>query len=136
MKLRRCVVPQWPHHVRQRGVRKEPLFYDDSDHLVYLRLLREACTEKKVRIWAYALMKNHYHLIAVPDREDSISNALQTAHTAYAKYFNAKYGFVGHVWHSRPRMCAMDETHMWNAVRYVERNPVRAGIVSQAEEYA
>ena len=131
----RCVVPQWPHHVRQRGVRKEPIFNDDSDCLVYLHLLREACAEADVQVWAYALMVNHYHLIAVPAKDTSISRALQRAHTSYAFYFNSKYRFVGHLWHSRPRMCVMDESHLWNAVRYVERNPIRAGIVANAEEY-
>jgi putative transposase len=112
------------------------MFHDDSDCLVYLRLLRDACSEADVEIWAYALMVNHYHLIAVPAKATSISRALQKAHTSYASYFNAKYCYVGHVWHSRPRMCAMDEKHLWHAVRYVERNPVRAGKVVNAEDYA
>jgi putative transposase len=67
-------------------------------------------------------------------REEHLE-ALHEAHTAYAKYYNAKYGFTGHVWESRPYISAMDESHMWNAIRYVERNPVRAGIVARAEEY-
>jgi putative transposase len=131
----RCVVPRCAHHVRERGVRKQPIFHEDSDYLVYIRSLKEACTEYLVRIWAYALMTNHVHLIAVPEGEKSISLALHDAHTKYSAYFNGKYGFVGHVWQSRPDMCAMDDDHMWNAIRYVERNPVRAGLVVRAEDY-
>jgi putative transposase len=88
-----------------------------------------------VKIWAYALMTNHVHLIAVPEGDKSISTALQKAHTTYAKYFNGKYGFVGHVWQSRPDMSVMDDRYAKNAIRYVERNPVRAGIVQRAEDY-
>jgi len=80
-------------------------------------------------------MTKHVQLTAVPDPERSISKALHDAHTEYSTYFNAKYGFVGHVWQGRPDMSLMDEAYMWNAVRYVERNPVRAGIVHRAEEY-
>jgi len=80
-------------------------------------------------------MTNHVHLIAVPDNEKSISRALHDAHTKYSLYFNGKYGFVGHAWQGRPDMCVMDEEHMWNAIRYVERNPVRAGLVGRAEDY-
>jgi putative transposase len=80
-------------------------------------------------------MTNHVHLVAVPENEPSISRALHLAHTEYSAYFNSKYGFSGHLWESRPGIFAMDDRHMWNAVRYVERNPVRAGMVKQAQDY-
>src|SRR6059036_3677089 len=131
----RCVVPHYAHHVYQRGVRKEPLFHQESDYLVYTRVLKDRGDEHGLSIWAYALMTNHVHLVAVPKTEESISKTLHDAHTDYSTYFNAKYGFVGHVWQGRTKMCVMDDLYMWNAVRYVERNPVRAGIVKRAEDY-
>lgn len=131
----RCAIPGYPHHIRQRGVRKEPLFYDDSDFLVYIRNLKDGCTKHDLRIRAYGLMTNHIHVIGVPKTETSLSKALHAAHTNYSQYFNAKYGFVGHAWQGRPDYSAMDEEHMWNAVRYVERNPVRARMVVRAEDY-
>jgi putative transposase len=80
-------------------------------------------------------MTNHVHLVAIPQSEKSLSMALHYAHTSYSTYFNSKYGFKGHAWEGRPQMCVTDESHMWNAIRYVERNPVRAGMVERAEDY-
>ena len=134
-RIRRCVVPGYAHHVYQRGVRKQPLFHEDRDFLVYKRALREGCAEHGVSMRTYTLMTNHVHLIALPQGEWSISRALHLAHTSYSTYFNAKYGFTGHAWEGRPKMCVMDDAHMWNAIRYVERNPVRAGMVERAEDY-
>jgi putative transposase len=131
----RIAIPGYPHHISERGIRKTPLFYDDSDFLVYTRTMKTACDKHCLKIGTYTLMPNHIHIIAVPEHEDSLSGALQQAHTAYSKYFNTKYGFVGHAWDRRPYYCAMDEAHMWNAIRYVERNPVRAGLVERAEDY-
>ena len=134
-KSSRCVIPGLAHHVYQRGVRKEPLFHEDRDFLVYIRTLKEGCSKQGVSICTYTLMTNHIHLIAVPECEDSISRALHAAHSTYSKYFNAKYRLSGHAWERRPHICATDEAHMWSAVRYVERNPVRAGMVARAEDY-
>jgi putative transposase len=131
----RCAVPGYPHHIRQRGVRKEPIFHDDSDYLVYLRNLKDGCAEHDLRIRTYCFMTNHIHIIGVPKAELSLSRALHDAHSNYSRYFNAKYGFVGHAWQGRPLYSAMDDRYMWNAVRYVERNPLRAGIVLRAEDY-
>ena len=78
----RHVVPEYPHHIRHRGVRKDVIFHEDSDYLVYIRALRDACLEFIVKIWAYALMTNHLHLIAVPNDDKSISRALQKTHTS------------------------------------------------------
>jgi len=132
---RRCVLPQYPHHVRQRGVRRDAVFHDETDRLVYLRALKNGCEDHGVRIWAYALMTNHVHLVAVPEAENSLSRALHLAHTEYSVYFNSKYGFSGHLFQGRPGICAMDDAHLWNGIRYVELNPVRAGMVKRAEEY-
>ena len=78
------------------------MFHDDSDRLVYIRALKDGCTKHGVSISAYSLMTNHVHLIAVPESEKSISLMLHDAHTDYSTYFNAKYGFVGHLWQGRP----------------------------------
>jgi putative transposase len=116
-------------------VRRNPIFHDDSDYFVYIRVLKKGCTDYRVSIWSYALMTNHVHLVGVPEDETGLSDALHDAHTAYSTYFNAKYGFAGHAWQGRPGISVMDEAHLWNAVRYIERNPVRAGMVLRAEDY-
>ena len=135
MKLPRVVVPGCPHHVVHRGNRKQDVFGDDSDRLVYLRLMRDACQKYRTLIWAYALMDNHVHHVAVPEQTDSFYKTIKVAHGDYASYLNSKYGLVGHAWQGRFRSFPMEESHCWNAIRYVERNPVRAGIVANAEDY-
>ena len=134
-RLARVVVEGLPHHVTQRGNRKQNVFIDDTDRRVYLRLLGEWCEDAHLRIWAYTLMTNHVHLIAVPEQSESISVALQRVHGDYARYSNARHGQVGHVWQGRFKSTVLDDRHLWNAVRYVERNPVRASIVARAEDY-
>ncbi len=87
--INRIVLPNYAHHIRERGVRKEPVFQEDSDYLVYLRMMTGFSAKHDLDIWAYALMTNHVHLVAVPKTEKAISKALHGAHTQYAKYFNA-----------------------------------------------
>jgi REP-associated tyrosine transposase len=135
LRFPRVVVPGCPHHVLHRGNRKQNIFCDDSDRLVYLRLMQGASEKYEVRIWAYALMGNHVHFVAVPIREDSLHKTIKVAHGDYTTYFNSKYGLVGHTWQGRFKSFPMDETYCSNAVRYTERNPVRAGIVERAEDY-
>jgi putative transposase len=132
---RRITLPGYPHHVTQRGNRKTNVFLDDSDRHVYLKMLVEQCLELSIRIWAYCLMDNHVHIIVVPDREDSLSRAFQRIHSSYATYFNLKYAKAGHLWQGRFKCAVMDSRHLWNGVRYVERNPVRAGIVAHAQDF-
>jgi putative transposase len=80
-------------------------------------------------------MGNHVHHIAVPETEQSLSRAFQRIHGAFALYFNTRHLKSGHLWQGRFKACLLDEAHLWNAVRYVERNPVRAGLVQRAEDY-
>jgi len=131
---RRDFVSGLSYHLTQRGNHKLPVFKDDIDRKVYLKLLKAHCTDQSVRIWAYCLMPNHVHHILVPDSEGGLSVAFQRIHGEYARYFNTRHVMVGHLWQGRFKTCLLDETHLWNAVRYVERNPVRGGLVQRAED--
>jgi len=97
--------------------------------------MHDACKKYKTRIWTYVLMDNHVHHVAVPEREDSLHKLIKVAHGDYTTYLNNKYGMVGHAWQGRFKSFPMDEAYCQNAVRYIELNPVRAGMVRRAEDY-
>lgn len=124
----RLVVPGLPHHVVQRGNRRLDVFFTDDDRLAYLALLRRACVRAGVQIWAYCLMRNHVHLIAVPVEEDSLARCFSDAHIRYTRRVNARHEWQGHLWQARFGSSVLDERYLLAAVRYVERNPVQAGI--------
>lgn len=134
-RVARIVVPGFPHHITQRGNRQADVFNSDADREAYLRFLKEYGKRHGLDVWAYCLMTNHIHLVVVPAREESLGLALRDTHTVYAMYFNTQTDLSGHVWQGRFHSCPMDQAHLWAAVRYVERNPVRAGLVERAEEY-
>lgn len=131
----RVVVPGMPHHVVQRGSRRLNIFRDEEDRLTYLELFAESCAQSHVAVRAYSLMPNHVHHITVPERPDSIRRLFHRSHGMYANWFNKKYGLVGHLWQERPFSCVLSEPRLRNAIRYVENNPVRAGMVSEARDY-
>jgi putative transposase len=134
-RLARAVLPHALHHITQRGVRRFQVFLEDADYRRYLELLREYAQRFGLGIASYCVMPNHIHIIGEPERGDSIAKTLQYCHGMYAAEFNKKYQKFGHVWQARPFSCVLDEPHAWAAVRYVERNPVRAGLVLKAEDY-
>lgn len=134
-RVARIVVPGFPHHVTQRGNRRADVFEVDADYEAYLRFLNEYADRRGLAVWAYCLMTNHVHLVVVPEREESLGQALRDAHTVYAMHFNGRTDLSGHVWQGRFFSSPLDETYLWAAVRYVERNPVRAGMVERAEAY-
>lgn len=134
-RIARVVVPGFPHHVTQRGNRRAAVFETDADRNAYLRFIERYADRHGLAVWAYCLMSNHVHLVVVPAREESLGLALRDAHTVYAMYFNTRMELTGHLWQGRFHSCAMDDSHLWAAVRYVERNPVRAGLVERAEAY-
>ena len=126
-RVARIVVPGIAHHVTQRGNRRADVFDTDADYEAYLRFLKQYAERRGLSIWAYCLMPNHVHLVAVPRREESLGQALRDAHTVYAMYFNSRIQLSGHVWQGRSSSCPLDEMHLWAAVRYVERNPGKHG---------
>jgi putative transposase len=131
----RLVVPGMPHHITQRGTRRFDVFRDETDRLDYLKMFAESCLIFQLRIVAYCLMTNHVHYIAIPERKDSIRRVFHRVHGTHSKRFNIKHGFVGHLWQERPFSCVLSDSHCWNAIRYVEQNPVRAAMVGNAADY-
>jgi len=97
--------------------------------------LRENLSDAAVSILGYSLMSNHVHVMALPVREDSLSILLRRVHGRYAQYYNARSGRSGHLWQNRFFACVLGPSHLWAALRYVERNPVRAGMVERAADY-
>ena len=96
---------------------------------------RRPVAPSRVRILAYCLMSNHIHLVAVPAEAESLALCLQRVHGRYAQYLNARRQRCGHLWQNRFFSCPVDERHLWTALRYVELNPARAGMVGQTREY-
>ena len=134
-RIARFVCQGVPHHVTQRGNRRGRVFFSDADCRIYLSWLREYATRHGLDILAYCLMTNHVHLVVVPVATDSMELTFRHLHTRYAQRVNRANDWKGHVWQGRYFASALDEPHLWSAIRYVERNPVRAQLVARAEDY-
>ncbi len=134
-RLARIVVPGLPHHVTQRGNRREAIFFEEGDHEIYLDLLAEQTLRAGVAVWAYCLMPNHVHLILKPTHGDDLGRAVGETHRRYTNFINARGRWTGHLFQSRFASVVLDDLHLIRAVRYVSLNPVRARLVSRAEEW-
>ena len=129
------MIPGLPHHVTQRGNRRQQTFFNDGDYAAYLELMRDWCREKGVQIWGYCLMPNHTHLIAVPCSEDGLRWAIGEAHRRYTRRINFREKWRGYLWQGRFASFVMDEPYLLAAARYVELNPVRAQLVAAAGDW-
>lgn len=132
-RLPRVVIVDVPHHVTQRGNARQVILSSDADRVTYLELLREYSQLYALSLLGYGLMSNHVHLVVVPHTPEALSQSLKQAHGRYAAYWNAQRSSTGHVWQGRFYSCPLDESHLWAALRYVELNPVRAGMVATAD---
>ena len=133
--MARIAVVNVPHHITQRGNARQFILTTDDERTVYLNLLRKYSELCDLPLLGYCLMSNHVHLLAVPRKADSLAQALKQTHGRYASYWNATHRSSGHVWQGRFYSCPLDETHLWIALRYVELNPVRAGLVTRPESW-
>jgi len=134
-RLARVVIAGMPHHVTQRGNRRQQTFFNDGDYAAYLELMGEWCGEEGVDIWGYCLMPNHVHLIAVPATELALRRAVGEAHRRYTRRVNFREKWRGYLWQGRFGSFVMDEPYLLAAARYVELNPVRARLVESAAEW-
>jgi len=132
----RIVVPGLPHHVVQRGNRQAPVFFSSADRRRYLRLMAEACERHHVICVAWCLMDNHIHLILIPPVADALRAVMSSVHTAYSQAINRSQNASGHVFQGRYRSQPLDDAHFLVAIRYVENNPVAAGLVDDAAAWS
>jgi putative transposase len=134
-RIARVVAKDFPHHVTQRGARNQRVFFSDHDKLRYKDILLEELQKTKLEIWAYCLMDNHVHFVAVPRHEDELSRVFRETHKRYAWTVNKRKRWRGHLWQERFHSFAMEEIYLQSAVRYVENNPVKAKMTDKAEAY-
>jgi putative transposase len=131
----RIVVPGIPHHVTQRGNRRQDIFLQPDDWFAYKNIMAKACARLEVDCLAWCLMPNHVHLVLVPQSADGLRAVMSSVHTAYSQRINLREGQVGHLFQGRFASYAMDEAHLLAAIRYVENNPVKAGLVAEADQW-
>jgi len=132
----RIVGPGYPHHVTQRGNNREKVFLDRQDHEKYLSLLGTYSKKKEVSLLAYCLMPNHVHLLVRPSEDEGLAKMMQGITLCYTQYFNKKNGRTGRLWECRYHSAVVDEeAYLWAVCKYIESNPLRAGIVEKPEAY-
>ncbi len=134
-RIARVVIPGIPHHIIQRGNRRQNVFFSDADKQFYLMNLDKYAKKTGIRFWAYCLMDNHVHFIAIPKNLNSFARGFGEAHRMYSRMVNFREGWRGYLWQGRFSSFPLDEAHLYSAIRYVERNPVRAGLLEMPEDY-
>lgn len=134
-RIARLVAPDLPHHITQRGNYRQNIFKTDADRRRYLSWIAEYSKRYKLDILSYCLMSNHVHFVAIPRCEYSLAKTFNTSHMRYSQYFNKKMRSYGHLWQGRFFSCILDNNHLLAASRYIERNPVRAGIIKHPADY-
>lgn len=135
-RVARVVVPGLPHHVTHRGNRRQAIFFGDDDRQRYLAFLLDYASHHGLDLWAYCLMTNHVHLLAVPHNKHSLARAIGRAHMMYARRINAQRGWTGHLWANRFYSCPVEPTEARAVARYIELNPVRGNMTAQPDDYA
>ena len=126
-----------PQHIIQRGNNRQACFACEADMKAYLNWLKDFAKKYDVSIHAWVLMTNHIHLICTPNQENAISKMMQSLGRMYVQYFNYTYGRSGTLWEGRYKSCLVQsERYLLELYRYIELNPVRAGMVDEPSEYS
>ncbi len=134
-RIARIIVPGLAHHITQRGNNRQIIFEEGSDYLQYCCWISKYASRANLEVLAYCLMPNHVHFIVIPKDRESISTVFHVVHMRYAQYMHKKREASGHLWQGRFYSCPMNERHVYRAIRYVEKNPVRSQIVKKAWQY-
>lgn len=135
-RLPRFVIPGQPQHVILRGNNRTEIFCTDADYRFYLEKLQQVCAAHGCQLHAYVLMTTHVHLLITPDEEQSLAKAIQMLGRYYVQYYNYRYQRTGTLWEGRYKATLIDsEAYLLTCMRYIELNPVRAGMVSHPSEY-
>lgn len=133
--MARVICPGVPYHVTQRGNRRCSVFSSDVDRELYLEYLTNYSGLHGLAVLAYCLMSNHVHLVVVPETQSSLERVFRPLHQRHALRINRLRSWNGHLWQGRYFSSPLDESYLWAAIHYVERNPVVAGMTARAENY-
>jgi len=132
----RFFVPGLSVHVIRRGHNRQEVFRDESDHLTFLHIMQNAAKEHGTAVHGFVLMDTHYHSLATPSHSDALPRFMQAIGQEYSLYFNRKYDRIGTAWSGRYRSIPVESAQYWLAcLRYIEQNPVRAGMVQAPQDY-
>jgi putative transposase len=134
-RLARVILPGYPHHITQRGNRRQDVFFCEEDYRYYLELLKVWCDQENLEVWSYCLMTNHIHLIVCPDETSNLSRAIGETHRNYTRMINFREKWRGYLWQGRFASFPMDENWLLRAAAYVELNPVKAKMVEKPWDY-
>ena len=136
-RLPRLTLPGYPHHVIQRGNNRQAIFSSPADYQTLLDLLRINAEKFGVAIHAWVLMTNHFHLLATPQTADALPQMMQAVGRSYVRYFNDAQGRTGTLWEGRYKSTLIQtDRYLLACMAYIDLNPVRAGLVAQAGDYA
>ncbi len=124
-------MPEYPHHITHRGNYKQIIFKDEEDFIFYASLITKYSKKYGLMFLSYTLMPNHVHFIAIPENRDSLAKTFNVTQMTYAQRINEKRSVAGHLWGDRFYSCILDPSHLYRAVRYVERNAIRAGLTKK-----
>lgn len=131
----RYIIPQVPHHAVQRGNNRQDIFFDQEDRLNFLSNLQKYSKKQQVSIGAYCLMTNHIHLMLYPESENNLAKFMKFVCQMHTQHINRKYRRSGKLWENRYKLHIVDPACEWVVARYIERNPVRARMVKNIEDY-
>ena len=135
-RLPRLYLPGCAQHVIQRGNNRNACFYAAADYQVYLSFLKDSAQKYQVAIHAFVLMTNHVHLLVTPQHEQGVSRMMQALGRQYVQYFNYTYDRTGTLWEGRYKSTVVDaDSYLFCVYRYIELNPVRAGMVGHPADY-
>ena len=136
-RVARLVFPDVALHIIQRGNNRHACFAHDSDYLTYLSTLRQLSVKHECKVHAYCLMTNHVHLLVTPSRAEACGLLMRDLGRSYVLYFNRRHDRTGTLWEGRFRSCIAESSrYVMACYRYIELNPVRAGMVGEPGSYA
>lgn len=134
-RLTRIEIPGLPHHVRHGAIEGRPIFTGTFERVLYLKLLRRYTRRHGVSVLSWCLMPDHVHLVVLPGDRHALSRTIGHTHGEFARVVSTWRNLDGAVWGSRFHSCPVEEEAAWSVMRYVELNPVRSGLVLEAEQW-
>lgn len=135
-RIARGLVDGFVYHVLNRGNGGQKVFHKDQDYEAFIDLMKKAKARYAIKIFAYCLMPNHFHMVVVPIQAEELNKGMQWLMTSHVRRYHRRYGTSGHIWQGRFKSFIIQEdNHLLTVLRYVEGNPVRAGLVNSATDW-